>query len=256
MKKQADGDMSTGKTRLDDAERHEYVYINNGKEYLVPYRLFIPGGEKKKRPLVLYMHGFGECGSENEKQLRILGGRNLLLERIAESGECIILAPQCRGVPPENAWVDIGNVWNTGSRSELGEPTAPMAAVCSLIKEFAMSDDVDKDRIYLVGLSMGGYAAWELMARLPGLFAAAVPLCGAGFPELADRIKHIPVWAFHGAEDTTVPPVGTHDMEKALKAAGGNVKATYLEGYGHNIWDPSFGTPGLFEWLLSQKKGK
>ena len=221
----------------------------------MPYRLFVPeNAEGKKLPLILYMHGFGECGGENEKQLRILGGRNILLERAAEAGDCIILAPQCRGVPPEQAWVGIGNVWSTGSRSDLGDPTMPMRAACELLSKFLSDRSVDRDRVYLVGLSMGGYAAWELLARMPDVFAAAIPVCGAGFPPLAGRIAKVPVWAFHGTEDPTVPVSGTRDMEKALVKAGGKVKATYLEGYGHSIWDAAFGTQGLYEWLFSQRK--
>ena len=238
---------------ISDAERKEYA-PDGGNGFTLPYRLLLPKDAVIKPPLLFYLHGFGECGTDNEKQLGVLGGRNKLLDELAARGDCAILAPQCRGVPPEYAWVDIGNKWSTGSRDSLGEPTVSLRAAAALLSEYISSGDFDADRVYIVGLSMGGYGAWEMIARYPGLFAAAVPVCGAGFPGLADRIKHIPVWAFHGVLDDTVPVSGTRDMETALNAVGGNVRAVYLEGYSHSIWDPAFGTPGLTEWLLSQRR--
>ena len=243
--------------RIVEAERREFRLEYGGGEFVLPYRVFFPTGYKeKKNPLLLYMHGFGECGTENEKQLGVLGGKNVLLDLIAERDDCVIVAPQCRGVPSEYAWVDINNKWDTGSRVEPGVPTLPMRAAMALIKEFSAAAYTDASRVYLAGLSMGGYAAWELLVRLPTLFAAAIAVCGAGFPALADRIKDIPIRAFHGSLDTTVPPSGTKDMEEALKRVGGNITATYLDGYAHSIWDPAFGTEGLTEWLFSQRKDK
>ena len=102
---------------------------------------------------------------------------------------------------------------------------------------------------------MGGYGTWEIIARNPELFAAAVPLCGAGIPSKAAELKDMAIWAFHGLADPTVPAKGTQDMQQAIKAAGGTkFKATYFEGVGHNIWTQAFGYPGLGEWILSQSK--
>ena len=102
---------------------------------------------------------------------------------------------------------------------------------------------------------MGGYATWEMLARYPEVFAAAIPVCGSGIPSMADKLVNIPIWAFHGLEDGTVPPKGTQDMEEAIKNAGGKLmKATYFPGVGHNSWPNAYATPGLVDWMMEQKK--
>ena len=102
---------------------------------------------------------------------------------------------------------------------------------------------------------MGGYGTWEIIARNPDLFAAAVPLCGAGIPSKAADLKDMAIWAFHGLSDPTVPVTGTQDMEKAIKAAGGTkFKATYYSGVGHNVWPYAYAEAGLVDWILSQSK--
>jgi predicted peptidase len=101
---------------------------------------------------------------------------------------------------------------------------------------------------------MGGFGAWDLMARRPQLFAAAVPICGGADNTTAPLIKHIPIWAFHGDNDTVVWPQRTRTMVEALKAAGGNVKYTEFPDVGHNSWDKAFNEPGLFDWLLSHRQ--
>ena len=116
-------------------------------------------------------------------------------------------------------------------------------------------DRVDLSRVYAAGISMGGYGTWELITRRPEVFAAAVPVCGSGIPDMADKLVNMGIWAFHGEADGTVPPQGTRDMEAAIKAAGGTkMKATYFPGVGHDSWIPAYKTEGLMNWLFSQKK--
>lgn len=241
----------------------EYCHLdfkskNYDDGYDLPYRVYYPSSYKRTKktfPLLFFMHGYGECGTENEKQIRVLTKENRLLDMIVERDDCIIVAPQCPADPAKYNWVPINKVWSTGSR-ELSEfPTVTFEAAAELLFSFVNSGRVDKSRVYLGGISMGGYAAWEMLTRYPDIFAAAVPVCGSGIPSKADRLVNIPIWAFHGLEDGTVPPKGTKDMENAIKEAGGTkMKATFFEGVGHNVWPNAYATPGLVDWLMSQKK--
>ena len=112
--------------------------------------------------------------------------------------------------------------------------------------------NIDSNRVYVTGQSMGGYGTWDLILRYPKRFAAAVPVCGAGDPASAKRIAHIPIWAFHGDRDKTVPTRGTQKMIEALKQAGGRAKYTEYEGVGHNCWTRAWKEKDLITWLFRQ----
>ena len=114
---------------------------------------------------------------------------------------------------------------------------------------------VDKDRIYLTGLSMGGFGTWSLAAAHPERFAAIVPICGGGNPADAAKLKNLPIWVFHGAKDPVVPPERSESMVKAIKAAGGNVKLTVYPDAGHDAWTATYENPELYRWLFAQKRG-
>ena len=238
----------------------EYQY-EKGKTFTLPYRTYLPTGydESKKSayPILLFMHGHGEVGTENEKQIRVLQKENKLLDDLVANDTCIIVAPQCPCNPNQDfEWVNVNHVWSTGSREKLTEkPTiATQAALKLFFDEFLTKESVDLKRVYTAGISMGGYATWEIITRYPDVLAAAVPVCGSGFPSYAESIKNIAIWAFHGLSDGTVPPKGTKDMEAALKAVGGNIRANYYEGVGHNSWPNAYAEPELIGWLLSQHK--
>lgn len=113
---------------------------------------------------------------------------------------------------------------------------------------------VDKDRIYLTGLSMGGYGTWSLAAYTPDRFAAVVPICGRGEPIMAKGLVHVPIWVFHGAKDPVVPLAGSERMVEALKKANGNVKFTVYPEAGHDSWTETYANPELYTWLLQQKR--
>jgi predicted peptidase len=140
--------------------------------------------------------------------------------------------------------------------------TVGMQAAEALIKEFVGKEEnrVDMNRVYVAGISMGGCATWEIMARNPELFAAAIPLCGSGILSTADKLTNIDIWAFHGSADTTVHTEGSRKMYEAIKAAGGTkIIYTELAGQGHSIWNASYTyknaagqTPA--QWLLNQTK--
>jgi predicted peptidase len=246
----------------------------------LPYRVYYPTGYEKsaeKYPLVLFLHGHGECGKDNKTPLQVFG-RNLFLDEIAAMDNCLILAPQtiCDGAINKYEWVASGSgrpgehVWDSSAgglkirEGELSEitHTIGMQAAEALLFDFIENNRVDTDRIYVGGISMGGCATWEILARNPELFAAAVPLCGSGILSSAASLKDVRIWAFHGTGDKTVWTEGTVKMVDAIRAAGGT-KIEYTpitENFGHSIWNPSYTakneageTPA--QWLLKQKKG-
>lgn len=248
-------------TGVDSMGSGEYAYTDpdTGEKVTLPYRVYYPTGydanSAETYPILFFLHGYGECGTDNMQQIRVLNAANELLDKVVAEDNCIIVAPQCQADPASLNWVPINKQWTIGSRELTEKPTISLAAATALLKEFIGGGKVDTDRVYAAGISMGGYGTWELITRNPELFAAAIPVCGAGIPSMADKLTDIAIWAFHGEADTTVPVSGTRDMENAIKAAGGTkMKATYFAGVGHNVWIPAYKTEGLIDWLFSQTK--
>ena len=246
------------------------VYDDNG--YKLNYCLYEPEDLNKsedKRPLILFLHGAGERGSDNQSQLK-----NAILNVVGDDknnewSNSIVIAPQCpsstggntnSNVNDPNKWAETN--WNNGNYIQANLPeSAPLHAVAELVKEYAALDYVDADRIYVVGLSMGGFGTWDIISRYPDLFAAAVPICGGGPSDMIDVLKYIPIYTFHGTADGAVPYSGTEDMYNSIIAAGGDniIFKTFLDK-GHNIWDTAItytgeaDYPALESWLFSQSK--
>lgn len=220
----------------------------------LPYRLLVPKGydpkdEKKQYPLVLFLHGAGERGTDNAAQLK--WGGALLAGDVQAKEPCFVVAPQC---PPNKQWVN--TPWAKGSYDQGKVPISDelkmaLAAVDQVHKEF----HVDPDRVYVMGLSMGGFGTWDAIMRDPKQFAAAVPICGGGDPSKAEAVKGVAVWAFHGGADNVVPPQGSRDMTDAMKKAGGGPKYTEFPGVGHGSWANAWNEPELLDWLFAQKRG-
>ena len=124
----------------------------------------------------------------------------------------------------------------------------------NLLDDIVARYDVDTDRIYLTGLSMGGYGTWALASKYPDRFAAIVPICGGGKRFMAHRIKDMPVWAFHGAKDSVVPLRESEEMVEAINARGGNAKLTIYPDAGHDSWTKSYENPELYDWLLEHRR--
>lgn len=182
----------------------------------------------KRWPMILSLHGAGERG-EDLQRVKIHG-----VAKIAEQTPdfpFIVVSPLC----PADKW------W---------EPE-PLAA---LLDEVEKKWRVDKDRIYVTGLSMGGFGTWGLAIQYPDRFAAIAPICGGGNPLLAARIKHVPTWVFHGDDDKVVPIVKSQEMVDALKRAGADVKFTIYPGVGHDSWTETYRNPELYEWFLKQNR--
>jgi predicted peptidase len=215
--------------------------VSNGAK-TIPYRLYKPAGVApgEKVPLVLFLHGKGERGTDNVLQTTWIGG----LVNATKSGPyaAYVLAPQ----------IDPG-MWFQSAGSS---PTEAMSLTIKLLKQVIASEDVDPSRVYVTGLSMGGMGTWDILRWEPNLFAAAVPMSGGADPSTAAAIKDIPVWAFHGANDTIVPVSASRNIIAALRAAGGAPKYTELPGGGHVIWNPIYADSSntLYPWLFSQRK--
>jgi predicted peptidase len=234
----------------DHRDRYEARTFEGEAEKKLNYRLLLPKGydPKKAYPLVLFLHGAGERGSDNKIQL-VHGMNEFAADEIMEKYPAFVVAPQC---PEGKQWVDVP--WSADSHIMPKEPAEPLKLSLDLIAALEKEFSIDKGRIYVTGLSMGGFGAWDAIQRQPKMFAAAVPVCGGGDATLAEKIKDVPVWAFHGAEDGAVKPKRSRDMIAGLKKAGGSPKYTEYEKVGHNSWEKAYGDPQMYEWMFGQKK--
>jgi predicted peptidase len=223
----------------------------------LPYRLLLPENydAKKKYPLVFFMHGAGERGNDNEIQL-LHGGKLFLADGIRKSFPAIVVFPQC---PRNSFWSAVNMKTDKAGKRQFNfnkttAPTIAMKMASDLLRQVIKKYPVQKKKVYVAGLSMGGMGTFEMAARYPKLFAAAVPICGGGDPTTAKSIRKINWWVFHGAKDDVVPPFYSETMVNALKVVKADVKFTLYPDANHNSWDPAFAEPGLLPWLFAQKK--
>lgn len=199
-----------------------------------------------KYPLVIFLHGAGERGDDNEAQLK-WGVQNFASSEVMKNYPAIVIAPQC---PEETFW---GN-YNDENMTLNKSPAKTMALLIELIEDKITTMPVDTNRIYLTGLSMGGYGTFALLSRRPDLFAAAVPVCGGGDVSKAEIFAHIPMWIFHGANDGAVDAGLSRKMLDALQAAGAKPGYTQYPEVGHFSWIAAYSDPMLMAWLFRQQK--
>ena len=206
--------------------------MKKSPEQTLHYWLYLPEryemSKQQDFPLVLFLHGGGEVGDS-----LALVKKNGLPREIARGKQFpfVMVAPQN---PKNQLWDD--------------------ALVLTLLNDIIDTYRIDEDRVYLTGMSRGGFGAWRMAIQNPDKFAAVVPVCGGGVPDYARRIKDVPVWAFHGAKDRLIPLSRTVEMVEALLAAGGNVKLTVYPEAGHDSWTETYRNPQLYEWMLQQKR--
>lgn len=233
--------------------RHELKFSD---ERVLRYRLFDPrstirSSDIKSFPLVIFLHGAGERGDDNDRQL-VHGVQDLTSERVQLKNPCFVVAPQC---PVGQQWVD--TPWTALSHRMKQRPSQSLTLVIELINRLERELPIDRHRIYVTGLSMGGFGVWDLIQRFPHRFAAAVPICGGGDVEQAGNLAILPLWVFHGDNDTVVKPSRSRDMIKAVRSAGGRPRYTEYAGVGHNAWTVTYRNAELYDWLFSQvKRGK
>lgn len=214
---------------------------------VLPYRLMLPENYDKNEtyPLILFLHGAGERGTDNETQMK-----NVFQAIANRNKDAILLAPQC---DPENQWVD--TPWAQGPYSVDEVPESnELQAVMALIKNVQDNYSVDADRIYATGLSMGAFGVWDLMVRHNDVFAAGIACCGGGDPSKGMELRDTPMYVFHGDADPTVPVTGSREMASAIMEASGEViYYTEYPGFQHGIWDVAFETVGLFDALKQHR---
>ncbi len=236
----------------DNRDRFEARVYECASGDTLSYRLLKPKDydPKKKHPLVLFFHGAGERGDDNRRQL-IHGMNEFASDEMMEKYPCFVVAPQC---PSGIQWVD--TPWTLDAHTMPDEPTAPMCMSLGLLSVLEKEFSVDPHRIYVTGLSMGGFGTWDAIQRHPDRFAAAVPVCGGADLAKAKDIAHIPVWVFHGDRDSVVKTKRSRDMVAALKKAGGSPRYTEYPNTGHNAWKATYSNPKMYEWLFSQRKAQ
>ena len=213
------------------------------------YRIHLPDPLEagKKYPLVLMFHGAGERGNDNTRQLKNAAGD--ILKYVQQHKQAIILVPQC---PAGQQWVDVP--WSADAHTMPETPSISMRLAMGLLNKTIQEQPVDSSRVYVVGLSMGGFGTWDIIQRNPHLFAAAIPVCGGGDPAYALKIKDVPIWAFHGDSDPVVKTIRSRDMVEALRKAGGTPRYTEYPDTKHNAWTRTFANPDVLKWLFDQKK--
>jgi len=231
------------------AEFEPRVYKDaEGKE--LPYRLLRPKDydPKQEYPLVLFLHGAGERGKDNQRQLAH-GAKLFVKPENMEKFACFVIAPQC---PDGKQWVD--TPWGNNAHVMPEKPSDPMRLALSLIDDLKKEYRINAKRVYVSGLSMGGFGAWDCIQRNPAVFAAAIPVCGGADETKAAVITKIPVWNFHGDKDGVVKTIRSRNIIDAIKRGGGDPKYTEYKDVGHDAWNKAYNEPGLLEWLFKQQK--
>lgn len=219
----------------------------------IPYWLYLPENaaeNDKKLPVVVFLHGMGQRGS-NLDQVLAHGPPKLIAK--GKHFPFIMIAPQC----PNDSHKGRRN-----AKSFWWHPEGPIDKVKSILNfETQRLGNVDPNRIYITGLSMGGFGTYQIVSRYPDYFAAAAPICGHGNrienkEALQKAFAKIPVWAFHGDRDNVVRLAEQQRTIKLLKEGGADIKFTIYPGVGHDSWTRTYNDPALYEWLLAQKKGQ
>jgi predicted peptidase len=232
------------------------LYLEKGDT--LPYRILFPENydRTKKYPLVLFLHGAGERGSDNEKQL-IHGSSLFLKEESRRNFPCIVIFPQC---PAEGFWAAV-----KVDRSQRplkfeynyreSDITPSLRLALGLTRSIIAQEAVDPDRVYVTGLSMGGMGTFEAVWRQPKLFAAAAPICGGGDTKAYKKAAaRVPFWIFHGASDNVVGVDLSRDMVERLQKLRAEVRYSEYPGVDHNSWDNAFAEQDFLSWMFSQRR--
>ncbi|MFZ4056603.1 MAG: alpha/beta hydrolase-fold protein [Ferruginibacter sp.] len=223
----------------------------------IGYRILLPENYKpnKKYPFILVLHGIGERGSDNELQL-IHGSKLFLADSNRKKFPAIVVFPQC---PGNSFWSNVRFRQPTPENADRFEfvvdesPTAAMRALNTLFHHLLKTYKVNRQQIYIGGLSMGGMGTFEMVYRNPGVFAAAFPICGGANVQTAASMKDVNWWIFHGAKDDVVPSVLSQNMYEALLNNKQTVRFSLYPEANHNSWDNAFSEPNLLSWLFSVK---
>jgi predicted peptidase len=209
-------------------------------EETVHYLLFVPrryDADGTKWPLLLFLHGLGECGNDELERVKVHGPPKLVEAR--PDFPFVVVSPQC---PPQPGGMkDVPTAWKADQ-------------LIQLVDHVVANLRIDRSRVYVTGLSMGGYGTWRLVAAHPDRFAAAAPICGGGEPQtMSAELRRVPIWAFHGARDAVVPLSESQEMVDAVCDAGGCVRFTVYPDAEHDSWTRTYNNDEIYDWLLSHR---
>ena len=234
----------------------EYNNESVSSEISLPYRIYVPENYdcNKKYSLLIYMHGAGERGTNNEHLCLPSMYRyfTYILEDEKLKDEFILIAPQCH---PSCRWVEHG--WGQSvydySKDLISVPLTLFYRL--LDKEILVKYNIDKKSILMTGMSMGGFATWFTMMTRPDFLAAAIPVCGGADPKMAEALKNIPIWIFHSDDDPIVPSDSFHAMKKAMEDVNAaDFHATLYQHDGHDSWTRAYLEKPTFDWFMSKRK--
>jgi predicted peptidase len=236
--------------------QHEFFQKKefNHKGDTLRYRVLFPDNYDKSKsyPLVLFLHGSGERGNDNKKQL--VWGASLFTDSLNRKNyPAIVLFPQC---PEDQGWVSIKEL--TDAKFDIidtKEPAKPLGLAKKLVDFYQKTEAVNKKQIYVLGMSLGGMGTFDMICRYPKTFAAAIPICGAVNLDRLKKVRKMPIRIYNGDSDNSVSPEYSRNAFIELKANGSQV-VEHIEypGVGHNSWTPAFAEPDFLKWLFSQKK--
>jgi predicted peptidase len=241
--------------RAQDLSAYKKEFLVDGADTL-KYRILYPENfdATKKYPVVFFLHGSGERGNDNEKQLSN-GAKMFLADNFRQKYPAIIIFPQCA---EESYWANVEieaiNTKRFFNFIKGGSPTKSMSLLLQLTDKMSKESFTDAGKIYVGGLSMGGMGTFEILRRRPKTFAAAFAICGGDNVANVKKYKHIPLWIFHGGMDDVVNPQLSYAIYKELQALGKEPKYTVYPKANHNSWDSTFSEPGLMDWLFSKEK--
>ena len=229
-------------------EKKNFVVEND----TLRYRILAPldYDENEKYPVHLFLHGSGERGNDNESQL-FHGSKQFLDKNNRKKYKSWVIFPQS----PNNDWW--GGHYDPYKFDYNIKKSEALGLVIKLMDEFVQREDVNNDKVYVTGLSMGGMGTYAILTLRPDMFAAATPICGDGDPSsVSNFAKKVPVWIFHGSLDKTVLPEQSLKMANGIIKAGGNPRITFYENVEHNSWDIAFAEKDFLKWIHSKTKNK
>lgn len=232
------------------------LFIKNNDT--LPYRILLPLNydPTKQYPLILFLHGSGERGNDNEAQLTH-GATLFLRDSIRKNYPAIVVFPQCSS---KSYWSNVSIVNDSITKTRIfnfdksGKPTTAMRLLLKLLNTLEKNYPVQKSQFYVGGLSMGGMGTFEIVRRKPNMFAAALPICGGADTAIASKLTKTNWWLFHGEKDNIVNVQYSKDMASAIKHAGGSVKLTVYPEANHNSWDIAFAENDFMRWMFSNHK--
>lgn len=231
------------------------MFVHRGDT--LPYRVLLPENydPNGNYPILFFLHGAGERGNDNEKQLTH-GSTLFINDTVRREFPAIIVFPQC---PSDSYWSNVDIQEQPDGRREFyfstrGKPSTGMRLFLRLVRRLKKEEAVDPQRMYIGGLSMGGMGTYEALRRKPKWFAAAFAICGGDNTANVAKYAHVPLWIFHGEQDDVVPARHSMVIIQELEREGATPKSTFYPDAGHNSWDAAFAEPDLLPWLFSHRK--